>query len=122
MTAIKENEERENHLRDEIVVDCYNEEEQAMGWHCYLEDHLRTPFQALCTAARRISPLQAGEAVTVTGMAPEDDCRHEMFVMIRWQERTLGVPLAQLEGIDVDEETAQALAGWHYWMARGYDL
>jgi hypothetical protein len=45
-----------------------------------------------------------------------------MFVMIQWQDRTLGVPLAQLVGIAVDDETAEAIADWHYWVARGYQL
>ena len=33
-----------------------------------------------------------------------------------------GVPLAQLEGVGVDEETAEAIADWHYWDAQGYQL
>jgi hypothetical protein len=28
----------------EILVDCYNESEQALGWYYYLEEHLRFPF------------------------------------------------------------------------------
>jgi hypothetical protein len=32
----------------------------------------------------------------------------------------MGVPLAQLEGIRLDPEAAQAIADWHYWCSRGY--
>jgi len=28
----------------------------------------------------------------------------------------------QLEGIEVDEETQQAIEDWHYWVERGYEL
>ena len=35
-------------------------------------------------------------------MPPEDECEHEMFVLIRWHGDQLAVPLAQLEGVDVD--------------------
>jgi hypothetical protein len=28
----------------------------------------------------------------------------------------------QLEGIQVDEETRQAIEDWHYWVNRGYEL
>jgi hypothetical protein len=93
-----------------------------MGWYNYLDEQLREPFRARCISPRTISPLREGEIVTVTGMAPEDDCRHEMFVTVQWQDRTFGVPLAQLAGIDVDNETAEAIADWHYWVARGYEL
>ncbi len=32
------------------------------------------------------------------------------------------VPLMQLEGLQVDEETQQAIGDWHYWVNRGYKL
>lgn len=38
----------------------------------------------------------------------------EMFVTIEWQDRTFGVPLSQLDGIDVDAEAQQAIADWKY--------
>lgn len=52
----------------------------------------------------------------------EEECMHEMFVLIRWKRRQLAVPLMQLEGIDVDEETQQAIEDWHYWVNQGYEL
>jgi len=55
-------------------------------------------------------------------MAPEDDCLGEMFVMIRWMDRELAVPLVQIEGIDVDNDTEEAIGDWHYWMGQGYQL
>ncbi|MHC3438645.1 calcium-binding protein [Natrialbaceae archaeon A-gly3] len=30
-------------------------------------------------------------------------------------DRELSVPLAQLEPIEVDDKTAEAIADWHYW-------
>jgi len=55
-------------------------------------------------------------------MAPVEECEHEMFVLIQRKKRQLGVPLMQLEGIQVDEETQQAIEDWHYWVNRGYEL
>jgi len=55
-------------------------------------------------------------------MASEEECQHEMFVGIRWHRRPLAVPLAQLEGVQVDEETEQAIQDWRYWVHRGYEL
>ena len=55
-------------------------------------------------------------------MPPEEDCEHNMFVLIRWESRQPGVPLIQLEGIQVDEQTQQAIEDWHYWVNQGYEL
>ena len=42
-----------------------------------------------------------------------------MMVEVRWRDCTLGIPLAQIKGIGVDEKTAEAIADWHYWLAQG---
>jgi hypothetical protein len=34
----------------------------------------------------------------------------------------LAVPLAQLEGVVVDEQTRQVIEDWQYWVAQGYEL
>src|SRR5271165_1717673 len=115
-------EDREHRITMEIVVDAYGPEEQALGWYYYLEEHLQVPFQARCIGKRSISPLDVGEPVEVIGMPPEAECEHEMFVQIRWQGRTLAVPLEQLEGINVDLGTRQAIDDWHYWVEQGYSL
>lgn len=112
---------REERIEMEIVVDCYNESERFSGWYCHLEDKLEFPFRARCIAQRSISPLKKGEETTVTGMLDDDgESPSEIFVEIKWQDRRLGVPLAQLAGIGVSKQTAQGIADWHYWRAQGY--
>jgi uncharacterized NAD(P)/FAD-binding protein YdhS len=115
-------EEREQRITMEIVVDAYTPEEQAMGWYSSLEDRLRFPFAARCITERRISQLHVGDEVEVVGMAPDEECQHEMFVLIRWEHRPLAVPLAQLEGVAVDEQTRQVIEDWQCWVAQGYEL
>jgi hypothetical protein len=122
MTERPREDEREQRIEMEIVVDAYGADEQALGWYYWLEGHLQFPFRARCIAERRISPLRKGEEVEVIGMPGEDECEHEMFVLASWPGRTLGVPLAQLEGVDVDEQTREAIEDWQYWVERGYEL
>ena len=117
---IEEDAEREERITMEIVVDSYGPEEQALGWHAYLSTHMHFPFSARCIRRGETSPLETGEKVTVVGMASEETCMHEMFVLIKWKNRKLAVPLIQLEGINVDEETQQGIEDWHYWVRRGY--
>ena len=122
MSKVEKDEERENRIYDEAIVDAYGPEEQAIGWYYHLDEKLQFPFTARCIRERGISPLRLDETVRVTGMADADDCMVEMFVKIEWGGRSFGVPLAQLQGIDVDGETEEAIADWHYWVGRGYRL
>ena len=109
MERVEKDEARELRIDDEAIVDCYDEIEQAMGWYCYLGDRLAFPFEAKCIAEQIISPLRVGEVVEVTEMSAADDCEHDMFVEIQWQDRSLAVPLSQLEGIAVDAGTEEAI-------------
>jgi hypothetical protein len=122
MARPAKDEEREERLHNEIIVDAYGPAEQAIGWYTYLEDRLRFPFRATCIGERTISPLRIGDKVEVTGMAPVEECEHEMFVLTRWERRSFAVPLSQLAGVGVDEETEQAIGDWHYWVGFGYEL
>src|SRR5262245_6863442 len=108
MTRLDKDKEREERIHMEIIVDAYGPEEQAIGWYNYLDDTLHFPFSARCVVRRATSPLEPGEEVKVMGMAPEEEREHDMLVLIRWKRRQLAVPLMQLEGIQVDEETQQA--------------
>jgi len=105
MPRIERDEERENRISMEAIVDAYGSEEQAMGWYYYLDDKILFPFEAQCIRERKTSPLRVGENVQVVGMVLENDCLNEMFVEIEWSGRTFGVPLSQLKGIEVDENT-----------------
>lgn len=117
---VKLDPEREERITMEIVVDCYDDYERAAGWYCYLQDELQFPFTATCIAKRAISPLRVNDEVEVIDMAPQDECDHEIFVLIRWEREGLAVPLAQLKAIAADDETVQAVEDWHYWVQQGY--
>ena len=62
--------------------------------------------------------LRVGDKVEVVGMAPEEECQHEMYVLIRGNAG----PLAQPEGVAVDEQTRQVIEDWQHWVAQGYEL
>ena len=120
MKKPRENPVRENRIADEVVVDAYGPEERAMGWYCYLQDKIRFPFLAQCISSKAVSPLRTGEEVEVCRMAPEDVCSNDMLVMVRWQRRTMAVPLSQLSPTNPDEATIEAIGDWHYWIRQGY--
>lgn len=109
---------REDRIHNEAIVDA-GPEEQALSWYYHLESKISFPFRARCVAAKAISPLRKGETTEVLRMSTEDACEHDMLVQIRWQGRKMAVPLSQLEPIDADESTQEAIGDWHYWVAQG---
>jgi len=94
-----------------------------MGWYHYLKEKLQFPFGATCIAERAISPLCKGDKVQVIEMASDQECRHEMFVGVPSEARTLAVPLSQLEPTsETDRETKEAAAEWRRWVAQRYQF
>ena len=109
---------REERISMEIIVDAYDEEEQAMGWYYYLSDNIQFPFRGKWTNRQR----PGGKEVTVLEMSPADDCLHDIFVEVLYKvgeaEDVFSARLSEIEPIDVDEETEEAIEDWHYWIER----
>lgn len=117
------NAEIEDRIEMEIIVDANNELERAMGWYYYLDDNLAVPFKAECIQTATTSPLKIGEIIEVVAMDKEENCQHDMFVKVKWEnKKTLCVPLKQLKGVNIDHTTTQALNDWAYWTSQGYDF
>ncbi len=55
MAKSKQDPEREERIRMDIVVDAYDSEEVASGWYYYLDDTLRFPFPNVRIGARPIA-------------------------------------------------------------------
>ena len=108
-------EERDKRIRREILTDAYTADEQAISWCYHLEREMAFPFQARCVEERAISPLREGEEVPVVGMTDEVVSSSEMFVVVEWEGREFGVPLSQLEVLNADQDTRDAVDDWHYW-------
>ena len=45
-----------------------------MGWHCYLDDKIRFPFQAKCIAVKIVSPLSWTLSIYVEEIREEGVC------------------------------------------------
>jgi hypothetical protein len=111
-------EERDERIEMRIIVDAYTQDEQAMGWHIYLEETMDFPFEARCIDEQEVSPLKEGETVRVIGKPSPEPSLRQQFVTIEWNDREFGVPLSQLEPIEASDDTEQAVADWHYWLER----
>jgi len=111
----------EKRIEAEVLAGADNEYERAIKWVSYLERQLTVPFQAECICATDASPLKLGALVEVTGLNTKM-CQKNMFVTIDWKGETCDVPLSQLEGINVDDETLRGLTDWNYWVSCEYSF
>ena len=83
VSKLRKNRIREERIHNEVIIDGYGPEEQALGWYYYLENKIQFPFSARSMTAKVVSPLRKGETVDVRGLAPEDSCALDMLVPIR---------------------------------------
>ena len=60
--------------------------------------------------------------VEVICMAPVEECEHDMFVEMDWDDEGLAVRLSQLEVIDADDETREVVEDWLYWSKKCYQF
>jgi len=122
MFEAEKNQDREYRIDMEVVVDAYDREERAMGWYYYVSDNCSFPFKAKCIVERRTSPLNKNDEVDVVDASPVEECEKEIFVDINWNNRQLSVPLSQLEGIHINDQTGEVIEDWRYWVKRGYEF
>jgi hypothetical protein len=72
-----------------------------------------------CQTVEEINRFEELWLKRANGMSfPKDACANDMLVIVRWQNRSLAVPLSH---IDTDAgEATQAINEGHYWLGRGY--
>ncbi len=124
MPNVERDENREHRIKTEIIVDAEDKEDRAMGWYYYLDDTLNVPFMATLKKKSRKTSLVEEKTVEVLGMAPDDECLKDMYVEVVYpngqDEDVFTAKLSDLVAIDTDNDTKEAIADWHYWLARGY--
>jgi Calcium binding len=124
MASVELDNIREHRIKTEIIADAEDKEDRAMGWYYYLEEALNFPFNAKWTKKGRKSSTPQEKQVEVLGMAPDDECEKDMYVEVAdingKEDDVYSARLSEIEAIDADDETQEALADWQYWLARGY--
>ncbi len=110
---------RRKRILDEILVDTYDKHEQISAWHCYLQDTINFPFEAVCEKQMIRSPLQIGEQVTATDLAKINDCGEGIVIIINWMGRNFAIPLEQLKPADANADFSEAVEDWKYWVSAG---
>ena len=98
----KRDEEREQRITDEIVVDCYNEDERATGWSCYLGDQLQKTMgfaSVLADDPDLPAELRRFAENAVQGVRDADETLRRLLRLTRLEENVqlAGHPIVDLE-------------------------
>ena len=108
-----------NRIDYKIIVDCYDEYEQVMGWRAYLEDNMEFPFKAKYIKNLGITSLILGDIVEVIAMDIDEEIEGindlEVMIEVKFKNEAYSLPLSAIKAVNTYEETEQAIIDWHYW-------
>jgi len=105
--------EIEEIIIDEIIVDCYSDDEVNMGWAIYMEENISYPFEAEYQVKKK-DDKRHWSKVTVVGNET-DESNFEggsYYVEIEYDDMVIPVDLEKLRNIKAEEETMKALQVW----------
>lgn len=125
MSSKKTDPIRENRIDYEIIVDAYDETERAIGWYYYLENKITFPFNAKWNKKAKKTGLITEKEVKVLGMASEEDCENNIYVEVAYigePDDTFIAKLSDIEALNLDPDTEEAIADWLYWVDMGYEF
>lgn len=114
---------REERIEMEYVADADDSAEREVGWHCSLEDAFyggNVKVLCRCYRKRAMSPLAVGDEVEVFDIAPQEECRGDMFGFVMHNGKKLAVPLNQLQPLKGNNEAMTIIEDWNYWCIMDY--
>ena len=111
------NTERENRIYNEIIVDCYDEEEQKMGWYYYLEENTLFRFKAEANFKKR-NRTKIKQKVDVLQLSSNEGFENDLLIGVCYHEDIFDVPLLILLNIKANEKTIEAIEDWRYWNSK----
>ena len=99
-------------IYDEVVVDCYDDDEVASAWEIGLSENLNFPFHAKAPIKQR-GKAPTLEEIEVVELS--DFGGRKAYVGVDWKGVIMNVNLLDLENIKADKETIRYIAAWKHW-------
>ena len=109
---------REKRIQNEAIVDALVR--KSRRWAGITIWRTKSVFLSRPSVSRRRQSRRSGKAKpSKSGHGAGRGLRGRQLVLIRWQGRTMAVPLSQLKPIKT-KPTEEGIGDWHYWVAQGY--
>jgi len=113
---MKTSKEMQEIIDDEILVDCYDDDEVNMGWFYYMEGHLEFPFKARLDVKKRdgSTQLKSVEVLKLASTA-QNFAGEAFYVEVSYSEDIIETGLSKLCNIQASDETLEAIQIWKFW-------
>ena len=109
------NKEIENIIEDEIVVDCYSDDEVNMGWEVFMEDNIHYPFEADYLIRKRNNNRVLTKIKIINSHMDENDLiGGNYYVDAEYEDLIITVDIQELSNIKASTDTQKALQVWNY--------
>lgn len=107
------NDEIRKIIEDEVIVDCYGEEEVNLGWAVFMKDNIFYPFEAEYKVKFKTGQHKWTRVLAISNESTESSFHGgDYYVEIEYGEIIISVKLDELRKIKADEETMKAIQVW----------
>lgn len=105
-------------ISDEIIVDCYDDDEIKNGWFHYLQDELQFPFEAEIEIKNR-SNRKSMVQVDVLDLSDSNLGLKAPAVILdvseKGSDKVMDVSISKLENVKGNQASINAVAVWKHW-------
>ena len=110
-------EEIQHKIDYEIVVDCYDDYEVAVGWITTMNDDIEFPFTATA-ALKKKDGLVEYKTVQIVGLTSDEDDFHgnDFYLSMEEGEYIFPIAYSQLTNIVASEQTLELFQCWNHWI------
>ncbi|MDZ7899427.1 MAG: calcium-binding protein [Arcicella sp.] len=112
-------EEIQDKIDYEIVVDCYDDYEVAIGWLTTMGEEIVFPFTATAELKKKDGSTEH-KTVQIVGLESDEDDFHGNDFLLNMEIGEYVVPVAfsQLTNIVASEETLELFQCWNHWIKK----
>jgi Calcium binding len=101
----------------EIVVDCYDDYEIAVGWITTMNEEIEFPFTATAQMKKKDGSAESKTVQIVSLESDEDDFHgNDFYLNMEYDEYILPIAYSQLTNIVASEQTLELFQCWNHWI------
>jgi Calcium binding len=110
-------EEIQHKIDYEIIVDCYDDYEVAVGWITTMNDEIDFPFTATAELKRKDGSVEH-KTVQIVGLESDEDDFHgnDFFLNMEHDEYIVPIAYSKLTNIVASEQTLELFQCWNHWI------
>jgi hypothetical protein len=109
-------EERENRIKNEVIVDCHHESEEMTGWYYYMHDGMSFPMKGLANI-----PTSGGKTaqkkVKIVGLDSKSETGQPMRIGVieNGGRQTVYISPEYILRIEEADNSVEIINDWLYW-------